>query len=115
MLTSITIPITDAAQQIRTASRIIESNIEEATKMVQSAANPFDNAAHRWASQSRQSEQTLRSNTAAGKLNEAKGKHNAVRTRIGPVQSLFRRALQSLNDMKMKMQQQRRVDDVDGE
>ena len=100
------IPVTDVVQQIGMANRIVESNMDEAVKMVQSASKQFDSAIHRWDSQTRQSEAKLRSDTAARRLNEAKAKHNAIRTRIVPVQSLFRRATQSLHDANMRRRQQ---------
>ncbi|HIF31955.1 MAG: hypothetical protein ABGX07_14860 [Pirellulaceae bacterium] len=105
-LSSITIPVSDVAQQVRTASRILESNLDDAMKMIQSAANQFDNVTRRWDSQVRQSEQKLRTKSGAGRLNEAKSKHTTIRTRIAPVQSLFRRAAQSLNDLSIKLQEQ---------
>jgi len=105
-LTSIKIPVTDIAQQISMAGRVLESNLAEAIKLVQSASKQFDSVSHRWESQSRQSEANLRADTAARRLNEAKAHHNGIRTRIVPVQSLFRRAAHSLDELRKKRRQQ---------
>jgi hypothetical protein len=86
----------DVTQQIRTVVRILDTNLDEATSMLQSASNQFDNAVRRWQSQVQQSEQKLKKGGSAGKLNQTKAKHNAVKTRLGPVQSLFRTATQAL-------------------
>jgi hypothetical protein len=102
VLTSAKIPVSDAAQQARMAGRIVESNFDEAMKMLRAASAQFDNAARRWEAQARQSEEKLRADRAARRLNEAKARHNAVRTRIVPVQSLFRRAIQSLSDLDVR-------------
>jgi hypothetical protein len=106
VLTSVKIPVTDIAQQVGMAGRILENNLDEAIKMLESASKQFDSASYRWESQARQSEAKLRASTAARKLNEATAKHNTIRTRIVPVQSLFRRAAHSLNDVKLRRQQQ---------
>jgi hypothetical protein len=105
-LTSAKIPVTDIAQQISMAGRILESNLDEAIKLVQSASNQFDSISHRWDSQARQSEAKLRVDTAARRLNEAKAHHNGIRTRIVPVQGLFRRAAISLDELKKKRRRQ---------
>ena len=107
---SVTIPVTDVAQQINMAGRLLESNLDESIKLLQSASQQFDSAAQRWESQARRSEDKLRADRAAGKLNEAKARHNAIRTRIVPVQSLFRRAAQSLNDVSMRRRQRSNED-----
>jgi hypothetical protein len=95
-LVSMKIPTTDVAQQIRTAVRLLEKSLDDATKMVQSASNQFDNAVRRWESQVQQAEQKMRQERATGKLSQAKAKHNGVKTRISPVQGLFRSACLAL-------------------
>jgi hypothetical protein len=104
-LTSMSIPVTDVTSQIRMASRIVESNLNEAINTLQSASNAFDNATLRWEGQVRQSEQKLRSERAAGKLKQAKAKHSATKTRIAPVQNLLRIAAQALRDASFKKQE----------
>jgi hypothetical protein len=96
VLTSVKMPVADIAQQVHMASRILDSNSEEAMHLVQTASRQFDSTAHRWQSQVRQSEEKMRAAAAAAKLAEARAKHNVVRTRIAPVQSLFKRAVQSV-------------------
>jgi hypothetical protein len=101
-LVSTKVPITDVTQQIRTVVRILDTNLDEATSMLQSASNQFDNAVRRWQSQVQQSEQKLKKGGSAGKLNQTKAKHNAVKTRLGPVQSLFRTATQALRTASLE-------------
>ena len=62
------------------------------------ASNSFDAAAQRWDSQVRQSEQKLRANMNAGKLNQVKGQHNQIRTRLAPVKNMFRRVVLMLQE-----------------
>ncbi len=105
-LSSVNIPVTDIAQQIGMAIRMLDGDLDEAIKLTQSASTRFDSVAHRWESQARQSELKLRSDRAARRLNDAKAKHNVVRNRIVPVQSLFRRAALSLQEMSLKKRKQ---------
>jgi hypothetical protein len=92
------INVSDVPQQITSAVRILDRNFDQAIQMVITASNSFDNAAQRWDSQVRQSEQKLRANMNAGKLNQVKGQHNQIRTRLGPVKNMFRRVVLMLQE-----------------
>lgn len=105
-LTSMKIPVTDIAQQVGMVNRTVDTNLDEAIKMLQTASKLFDSASYNWESQARQSEAKLRASTANRRLIEATARHNAIRTRIVPVQSLFRRAVLALDGAKLKRKQE---------
>jgi len=105
-LQSVKIPVSDVAQQITSAIRILERNFDQAMQMVVTASNTFDTATQRWESQARQSEQKLRASTTAGKLNQVKAQHNQVRTRLAPVKTMFRRVLLMLQEADMRYRRQ---------
>lgn len=105
-LQSVKIPVSDVAQQISLASRILDRNFDQAIQMVISASHTFDAAVQRWESQVQQSEQKLRAQMNAGKLNKVKGPHNLIRTRIAPVKTVFRRVILMLQEVEMKYQRQ---------
>ena len=92
------INVSDVPQQITSAVRILDRNFDQAIQMVITASNSFDAAAQRWDSQVRQSEQKLRANMNAGKLNQVKGQHNQIRTRLAPVKNMFRRVVLMLQE-----------------
>ena len=106
LLQSATMPAADVAQQISLAGRLLGRNFDQAVQMVMTASNAFNNAAQQWESQVQQSEQRLRANKNIGKLNQIKGQHNQIRTRIAPVQSVFRRTILMLQEVGMKYQRE---------
>ena len=105
-LSSVKIPVADIAQQISSASRALERNFEQAMQMIQASSRTFDAITQRWASQARQSEQALRATMSGAKLNQVKGLHNQIRTRVGPVQNLFRRAIRMLEEIEIQRQRE---------
>ena len=106
LVQSVTLPAADVAQQISLAGRLLGRNFDQAVQMVMTASNAFNNAAQQWESQVQQSEQRLRANKNIGKLNQIKGQHNQIRTRIAPVQSVFRRTILMLQETGMKYQRE---------
>jgi len=106
-LQSTKINVSDVSQQITSAVRILDRNFDQAIQMVITASNSFDAAAQRWDSQARQSEQKLRASTNAGKLNQVKGQHNQVRTRLAPVKNIFRRVVLMLQEADMRYRRRR--------
>ena len=70
------------------------------------ASSAFDMAVQGWESQVRQSEQKLRADMNAGKLNQVKGKHNQIRARVAPVKSVFRRTVLMLQEADMRYRRQ---------
>ena len=92
-LQSTKIRVSDVAQQIAGAVRILDRNFDQAMQMLVAASNAFDATVQRWEAQVRQSEQKLRANRNAGKLNQVKGQHNQIRTRVAPTKSVFRRVI----------------------
>ena len=100
------IPVSDVAQQISAASRILDRNFDQAIQMVMTASSAFDMAVQGWESQVRQSEQKLRAEMNAGKLNQVKGKHNQIRARVAPVKSVFRRTVLMLQEADMRYRRQ---------
>ena len=109
VLVSEKIPLEEIPAQIRMAGRVAEGNLDEAMNMLQSASRQFDGAVQRWDAQARKSEDSLRADRSGKKLNNAKARHNATRSRIIPLQSVFRRAAASLNEAN-RVQRQRNDD-----
>jgi len=105
-LQSVKISVSDISQQISGAGRILDRDFDQALQMVLAASKAFDAAAQDWESQVRHSEQKLRAEMTAGKLNQVKGLHNQIRTRVGPLQSLFQRALRVFREVEMSRQRQ---------
>ena len=115
-LKSAKVSVSEIAQQISSAARIMDRNFDQGMTMMKAASKGFDAAAQLWDSQVRQSEQELRAETSGGKLNEVKGLHNQIRTRVGPIKSLFRRVLQMLHDIEMsRLRQQHAADSPEAE
>ena len=81
-------------------------NFDQAVQMVMTASNAFNAAAQQWEAQVQQSEQKLRANRNMGKLNQIKSQHNQIRTRIAPVQSVFRRTILMLQEVGMRCQRE---------
>ena len=106
LLQSLDTPVADVSQQISLASRLMGRNFDQAMQMVMTASNAFDAAAQQWEAQVQQSEQKLRANRNMGKLNQIKGQHNQIRTRIAPVQSVFRRTILMLQEVVMRYQRE---------
>lgn len=97
VLMSTEIPVMPIAQQVHGVGRLLDTNQTEAMKILQSASSAFESAVQRWNAQVRQSEERLRATRAVKGLQEAKARHNAIRTRIHPVQNLFQRAIHSIS------------------
>ena len=106
LVQSVAMPAADVAQQISLAGRLLNRNFDQAVQMVMNASNAFNNVAQQWESQVQQTEQRLRANRNIGKLNQIKGQHNQIRTRIAPVQSVFRRTILMLQEVGMKYQRE---------
>ena len=105
VLQSTKIPITDIAQRVSDARRIMVRDPEQALQMVRGASAGFDTAAQRWDAQVRQSELHIRASRKPGKLSQVVSKHNQIRTRVAPVKSVFRRALSVLQEAEARAQQ----------
>ena len=103
VLQSTKIPITDIAQKISDARRIMDRDLDQAIQMVRGASVGFDTAVQRWDAQVRQSELNIRSSRKPGKLSQVVSKHNQIRTRVAPVKSVFRRAVTVLQEAEARV------------
>ena len=103
------IPLTDESALVHSAGRLFSmSAAEEATKQIRQAQSGFSRKKAEWERRVRQSEDDSARRRAMRELQQKKGYHNPISTRIPPAENQFRRLVEAL-DIHVSLERKREM------
>jgi len=103
------IPLTDESALGHSAGRLFSmSAAEEATKQIRQAQSGFSRKKAEWERRVRQSEDDSARRRAMRELQQKKGYHNPISTRIPPAENQFRRLVEAL-DIHVSLERKREM------
>ncbi len=102
--------LNDERALVHGAGRLFfRGDAEEATKQIRQAQAGFNRKKSEWERRVRQSEDDSANRRAMRELQQKKGKHNPISTRIAPAENQFRRLVEAL-DIHVTLERKREIE-----
>ncbi|MCA9123585.1 MAG: hypothetical protein H6822_18180 [Planctomycetaceae bacterium] len=104
------IPLTDERALVHAAGRLFaQGATEEAAKQIKQAQSGFNRKKAEWERRVRQSEDDSSRRRAMRELQQKKGNHNPINTRVSPAENQFRRLVEAM-DVHLTLERKRELE-----